>query len=115
MGRERTESPCERLQALCPAVSHSGRGEGFGVKCNIALLAPWGLDGIAVKGKRDTLRSKEHQAKDTSRPPKERCLLPAVRARRYPRACVISHQTANPMLQPRYNPSGARVSFSQRC
>ena len=32
---------------------HSGRGEGFGVKCNIALLAPWGLDGIAVKGKRE--------------------------------------------------------------
>ena len=53
MGRERTESPRERLQAPCPAVSYSGRGEGSGVKCNIAFLAPWGLDGIAVKGKRE--------------------------------------------------------------
>ncbi len=68
MGRERTESPRERLQAPCPAVSYSGRGEGFGVKCNIALLAPWGLDGIALKGKRTRCAAKNIRRKTQAVP-----------------------------------------------
>lgn len=38
-GRERTEIACERLQTLCPAMTHSGRCKGSGVKGDIALLA----------------------------------------------------------------------------
>jgi hypothetical protein len=68
MGRERTESPCERSEALCQAVRHSGRCEGSGVKCNIALLAPWGLDGIAVKGKRERCAAKNIRRKTQAVP-----------------------------------------------
>lgn len=50
MGRGRTESPRERLQAPCPAVSYSGRGEGFGVKCKVCTPGPVGFGWHRIKG-----------------------------------------------------------------
>ena len=103
-GTSAQKSPVSVRKPSALPVRHSGRGEGSGVKCNIALLAAWGLDGIAVKDKRERcahtdapwpchnvtraarrswpLSRREHQAKDTSRSPKERGRLLAVRARR---------------------------------
>jgi hypothetical protein len=64
-GRERTETACERLLALCSTVGHSGHCEGSGAECKLCTGRKGkqgvqyctngraGSGGLAAQGKRE--------------------------------------------------------------